>query len=95
MAKEPRHYRVEPGSDLAVLLRDAERDAPVQLGADGRTYRLIPDSAPEGEIWRGYDAEKVLAAFRAAKGAFKGLDSRHLLTDIHAQRGQDGLGRPA
>lgn len=98
MAKEPKHYRVKPGSDLAVLLEDAEReDAPVRLDKNGRTYRVVPDSAPapESELLHGYDAAKVLAAFRAAKGAFNGIDARQLLNDVHAQRGQDTPGRPA
>ncbi len=102
MAKETRRYAVEPGSDLAVLLRDAEReDAPVTLDTDGRSYRVVPDGAsvpapvPEGAIWQGYDADSVLAAFRAARGAFNGIDRQQLLADIQAQRGQDTHGRPA
>jgi hypothetical protein len=49
----------------------------------------------EPNIWASYDAELAVAALRQTKGALSGVDREQLLKDIHEQRGQNSIGRPA
>ncbi len=97
MNAQPRPYQVNPDSELARRLNEADRQ-PVVLENAGVRYRVVREA---GEIqttddpWIHYDAEKVRAAIRASAGALKGVDRDELLADLHAQRGQDSHGRPA
>jgi hypothetical protein len=54
-----------------------------------------PKLADPHDIWRDYDPQKVLQAMHKARGALAGVDTRALLEDLTAQRGQDSSGRPA
>jgi excisionase family DNA binding protein len=47
------------------------------------------------DIWKDYDGQKVLAAWEAARGLLKGLDTETFLKEMHEARGQDSRGRPA
>lgn len=48
MAKVPKKVRLVPGSDVAVAVREAERDgAPVEFEEGDATYRFVPDTELE------------------------------------------------
>jgi hypothetical protein len=75
----------------------AEHEQPILVQRKGRLFRVEPAAMPESEdIWAGYDAERVLAAFEKAREArlFSGIDVESLKADIKAARGQDSKGRP-
>ena len=98
MGKIAKKVRLEPGSDLAATVREAKRQGAAVVFEEGEaTYRFVPDpsAAATADIWADYEPGRVLAALRAARGAFSGLDAKEFHEDIQAQRSQDSHGRPA
>jgi hypothetical protein len=88
MAKEPLTITVDPASDLARALADA--DAPVVLDSNGVRYTVDRE-----DIFARYDAETVLHGLRQSRGALTGVDTKALLADLAEQRRQDPTRRPA
>lgn len=84
--------KVEPGTPLASVLDDAAK-APVWLERDGDRFRLAPEAEAEGDPWARYDPEAVARALRESAGALRGVDTKALLRDIAAARGQHSRGR--
>ena len=84
MYLRPRRIKVAPGSELARLLEEAD-EAPLLLEKDGVLYHL---AAQEQDIWADYDPERVRAALKESAGALAGVDTKQLITDIHASREQ-------
>ena len=93
MAREARKIRAT--SELAVALRDAERDgATVQLEANGATYALVPDAAGSaGEAHSRYDPEKLRAALRKYAGTISPEEADRMIAAIYRAR-EEGS-RPA
>ena len=92
MYSQPKHIKVKPGSELARLLEEAN-EAPLLLEKDGVLYHL---AAQEEDIWADYDPERVRAGLKESAGALAGVDTKHLLEDIHQSREQRRSGnRPS
>lgn len=87
MTKEPLTITIDPASELAHAL--AEADAPVVLDSGGVRYTVEPE-----DIFAHYDAEAVLRALRESRGALRGVDIAALLADLAEQRSQDPTRRP-
>jgi hypothetical protein len=93
MYLQPKRIKVEPGSELARLLEEAN-EAPLLLEKDGVLYQVTPSGREA--IWADYDPERVRAGLRESAGALSGVDTEQLLADIHASREQRRSGnRPA
>jgi hypothetical protein len=90
MLTEPTRIRITPGSELAQLL-DKMGDAPLLLEKDGELYSLTKAQ----DIWAGYDPKRAREALRKSAGAFRSIDRKELLDDIHQARQQDSSGRRA
>lgn len=69
MAKEPLTIRVDPTSELARVLAEAD-DLPVVLDSNGGRCRV----SREG-IFARYDPQRVRAALRQSAGALAGVDA--------------------
>lgn len=89
--KEPITIQVEPESELARLVAQAETE-PVVLEKDGVRYRIMRD--PDA-FWAGYDPEAVRAAFAGIRGLLSRDEAEALKAELREQRGQDSEGRPA
>jgi hypothetical protein len=87
MAKEPLTITIEPDSDLARALADAE--AAVILESDGVRYTVSREN-----VFARYDAPAVLRGLRQSRGALAGVNVEELLTDLDEQRSQDPSRRP-
>lgn len=87
MAKETLIIPVDPASELARVLADAE--APVVLDSAGVRYTVERE-----DVSARYDAETVLRELRKSRGALRGVDTATLLADLAQQRRQDP-GRPS
>jgi hypothetical protein len=57
---------------------------------DGTLYRL--EQQEPADLWANYDPDRVRQGIRRVASVFAGVDTKQLLADIHAQRGQ-GPGR--
>lgn len=88
MAKEPLTIPIDPASELARALADAE--APVVLDSDGVRYTVEPEDA-----FARYDAQAVLRGLGQSRGALRGVDTATLLADLAEQRSQDPSRRPS
>ncbi len=97
MNAQPQPYQVNPDSELARRLSEADLQ-PLILESEGVRYHVVREmkeiQVPD-DPWAFYDAEKVRGAIRASAGALKGVDRDELWADLRAQRGQDSHGRPA
>ncbi len=94
MYHQPKRIKVEPGSDLARLLEEAN-ETPLLLEKDGVFYHVTA-SGLEEDIWADYDPERVRAGLKQSAGALAGVDTEHLLADIRASREQRrGGNRPS
>ena len=94
MDKEPK--RIKLANDVALLLQDAEAEGtPVEIDVNGKTYDLVPRTAPrlEGDIWRGYDPEKVRMTVSAYAGTVSEAEADQLIANIYRAR-EEGS-RPA
>ena len=104
MVPTPRTIRIEPGSELDQVLKEAGK-TPVELEQRGVRYRVTRVDAPAGgqpidladerDIWAGYDPDQVRRGLRTSAGALRGVDRDQLQRDLAEQRAQDSLGRPA
>ncbi len=92
MTSETKRIRIEPESELARLLGEAD-NMPLLLEKDGELYRLTKEK--EETNWAGYNPDQVRAALRKSAGALRGVDRDQLLTDISLAREQNSAGRPA
>ena len=90
MVAEPKVIPVDPDSDLAKLVDQAENES-VVLERNGRRFRIVREDA--FDPFANYDPERVLAAFEHAAGVFDGMDVEWLKAELRAQRGQDFRGR--
>jgi hypothetical protein len=86
MYLQPKRIKVEPGSDLARLLEEAN-ETPLLLEKDGVLYHLTA-SGQEEDIWADYDPERVKAGLKESAGALSEVNTKQLLEDIHASREQ-------
>jgi hypothetical protein len=84
MYSQPKHIKVEPGSELARLLEEAN-ETPLLLEKDGVLYQV---TAQEEDIWANYEPERVRAGLKESVGALVGVDTKHLLEDIYQSREQ-------
>ena len=87
MAKEPLTITLDPASDLARALADA--DMPVVLDSNGVRYTVDREDG-----FAGYDVQAVLRGSRLSRGALTGIDTEALLADLAEQRSQDPTRRP-
>ena len=85
MYPEPKRIKVEPGSELARLLDEAN-ETPLLLEKDGVLYQVTPSGRED--LWTGYDPKRVRAGLKESAGALSGVDTEQLLADIHASREQ-------
>lgn len=85
MYLQPKRIKVEPGSELARLLEEAN-ETPLLLEKDGVLYHVTASN--QEDIWAGYDPEQVRAGLEESAGALSGVDTRQLLADIHESREQ-------
>lgn len=97
MNAQPQPYKLNPDSELAHLLKRADRQ-PVILETEGVRYRVVRETERVNltdEPWAHYNAEKVRAAVHASAGVLNGVNRDELLADLRAERGQDSISRPA
>lgn len=87
MAKEPLTITIDPASELARALADAE--VPVVLDSNGVRYTVDRE-----DVFARYDAQVVLHGLRQSRGALDGVDTEALLADLAEQRRQDPTRRP-
>ena len=87
MAKAPLTITVDPASELARALADA--DMQVVLDSNGVRYTIVRE-----DVLTRPDAETILRKLRQSRGALKGVDVEALLADLDAQRSQDPTRRP-
>ena len=104
MRKVPKRVHISSDGDIATILDGVQADkAPRVVERDGVDIAVVlsPEDyeslsgMTEPNIWASYDAELAVAALRQTKGALSGVDREQLLKDIHEQRGQNSIGRPA
>ena len=88
MTREPLTITLEPDSDLARALADA--DVAVILESDGVRY-----TGSREDVFARYDAPAALRGLRQSRGALAGVDVEELLTDLDEQRSQDPSRRPS
>ena len=91
MAKEPLTIKVDPASELARVLDEAD-ERPVVLDSHGVRYTVNRDL---GDLWAGYSPQKAREALAKSAGAFTGMDTAALKRELREQRAQDSRGRPA
>lgn len=74
----------------------AEKRQALLVEREGQVFQLKikPLHKPE-DIWADYDPRQARAALRKSAGALSGINREQLITDIHAARQQNSLGRPA
>jgi uncharacterized protein (DUF433 family) len=87
MTREPLTITIDPDSELARALADA--DVAVILESDGVRYTVSPEN-----VFARYDAPAVLRALRQSRGTLAGVNVAELLTDLDEQRSQDPSRRP-
>ena len=85
MYLQPKRIKVEPGSELARLLEEAN-ETPLLLEKDGVLYHLT--ASDKEDIWADYDPERVRAGLKESAGALSGVDTKELREDIRASREQ-------
>lgn len=88
MANEPLTIPIDPASDLARVLAEAE--APIVLDGNGVRYTVEREN-----LFARYDARAVLRGLRESRGALRGVDTELLLADLAEQRSQNPARRPA
>ncbi len=95
MVTRMRTIAVAPGSELDRALAETEGN-PLVLVRDDQRYpvqrkRIGSDPA---DILAGYDPVRVRKELTEIDGSWEGIVTEALITDVHAQRGQDSCGRP-
>ncbi len=94
MPKQAR--RVRASSELAVALREAEREGtPVELEANGATYDVVRSSSAQssGESRTAYDPNKLVDALKKYGGSWADVDADEMIAAIYRAR-EEGS-RPA
>ncbi len=85
--------------ELAHRLTKAQTENKLaEVTISGNLYRLVPvddDIQTTDEPNANDDPQKMREAIHAAAGTMKGVNRDELLADLRAERGQDGIGRPA
>jgi len=89
MAKEPLTITVDPASELARVLADA--DESIVLASNGVRYRVQREA---DDLFAGYDPQRVRTALRRSAGALAGVDVAALKRELREQREQASRGRP-
>ena len=84
MADSPITIMVDPESELAHALRDAQ-NAPVRLNVRGVSYRV---SREEDDLWADYDPAKVKAALSAFAGTITADEAERLKQRVYEGREQ-------
>lgn len=94
MVAEAKVINVEPDSELAHLLDDAE-GRPLVLIKGRERFRVTRESIEESsnDPWTKYDPEKLMEGVRAAAGAWADVDTEALKENIYRWR-EEGS-RPA
>ena len=92
MAEEPLTIHLDPDSDLARALADADAE-PVFLDTNGVRWRVIRAS---DDLWAGYDPDAVLAGLQAAAGSLSREEGERIKELIYRGReeGTRPLSRP-
>jgi hypothetical protein len=75
MAKEPLTITLDPASELARALTDA--NAQVVIDSDGVRYTVARE-----DVFARYDPEAARRGLRGRRGALKGVDVEELLADL-------------
>jgi hypothetical protein len=90
MVAEAKIIHVEPDSELAHLLDDAE-GRPLVLIKGRERFRVTREATAEtpGDPWANYDPEKLMEGVRAAAGAWADVDTEALKEKIYRWR-EDG-----
>lgn len=82
MAKAPLTIHVDPGSDLARALQNADA-TPVVLDSNGVRYRVRRD---DDHLWADYDPERFRAGLRAVAGTLTPEEGERLKALIYQAR---------
>jgi hypothetical protein len=88
MTKEPLTIHIDPESELARVLADAE-ETPVVLDSNGVRFRVI---RAEGDLWADYDPEAVLEGLREIAGTLSPDEGERMKALIY--RGREEGTRP-
>ena len=88
MAEEPLTIHLDPDSDLARALADADAE-PVFLDSNGVRWRVIRAT---DDLWAGYDPDAVLAGLQAAAGSLSREEGERIKELIY--RGREEGTRP-
>lgn len=75
----------EPDAELAAILDQADSHV-VIVERNGARYRVERES---GDVWAGYDPERVREGLRQSAGAFKDIDVEAFRRDLRFWRGHD------
>src|SRR4051794_18124687 len=97
MPTHQKTIKVLPDSELGRTLKAAQTTrASVVVDTGEELYTLfVIQAEPAGDIFAHYDPQAAIAGLRALNEALAGVDRDQLLRDVHAQRAQDSVGRPA
>jgi hypothetical protein len=87
MAKKPLTITLEPDSDIARALADA--DVAGILESNGVRYTVGREN-----VFARYDAQAALRGLRQSRGALQGVNIEELMTDLDELRSQDPSRRP-
>jgi hypothetical protein len=87
MAAEAKVVNVEPDSELAHLLDDAD-GRPIVLIKGRERFRVTREATGEtaSDPWANYDPEKLMEGVRAAAGAWADVDTEALKKNIYRWR---------
>ena len=88
MAKEPLTIHIDPESELARFLADAD-ETPVVLDSNGVRFRVM---RAEGDLWADCDPEAVLEGLREIAGTLSAEEGERTKTRIY--RGREEGTRP-
>jgi len=92
MSRETTTIHVAPQSELASLL-DLAKSAPLILEKEGQYFRVQITEVETDLVWEHYNPAQVKQALIQSAGALAGMERTQLLSDIHAQRRQESIGR--
>jgi len=88
MANEPLTIHLDPESELARILADAE-ETPVVLDSNGVRFRII---RADEDLWSDYDPEGVLEGLREIAGTLSTEEGERMKALIY--RGREEGTRP-
>jgi len=73
----------------------AREKEPVLVEKEGQLFRVEAATTAHLRGMHPHDPERVRRMLRKTTGAFKGVNPKELMKDIHASRQQASRGRPA